>query len=182
MLDTRPVRPDLQTLIHLFYADGERLGQFTEMTSEQLPATARSLLAHEKHMTVTVEAFHHSPVDVEVLETNVTPRHYARKILLRRQSDGGVVQFGIMRIDLSVLNEKTRREIESEKTPLGRVLIQNQVLREIHLDSLWKIEPGSDLQELFGISPAQTVYGRTALIDCNGHPAVELIEIVTPER
>jgi len=30
-------------------------------------------------------------------------------------------------------------------------------------------------------APGQTTYGRTALIYCNGEPAVELLEIVTPD-
>jgi hypothetical protein len=38
------------------------------------------LLAHDSHMTVTVERFHNGHVDVRVLETNITPTHYARKI------------------------------------------------------------------------------------------------------
>jgi hypothetical protein len=35
---------------------------------------------------------------------------------------------------------------------------------------------------MFDIGPADTTYGRTAVIDCNGEPAVELLEIVTPVR
>lgn len=180
MSDTNAVTPDLDALIALFYARPEELGRFEEVDSHALDRDYRMLLAHDSHMTVTVERFHNGPVDVQVLESQLTGEHYARKILLTRQSDGGVVQFGIMRLDFSCVSPKVRREVESQQTPLGRVLIQNNVLREVHLTKLWKVTPGSDLCRLFGISPGQITYGRTAVIHCDGEPAVELLEIVTP--
>ena len=117
-----------------------------------MPAVERGLLAHQNHMTVTVERHHHSPVDVRVLETQISGDHYARKILLARQSDGAVVQFGIVRLNFSHVDADVRREVESQKTPLGRVLIAHNVYRKIHLVRLWRIEPGPDLVGLFGLS------------------------------
>jgi chorismate-pyruvate lyase len=131
-------------------------------------------------MTVTVEAFHQCPVDVRVLQKSITPRHYSRKILLTRQSDGQVVLFGIVRLDKSAIPAAARAEIESERAPLGRILIEHNVLREVQLVSVWEILPSKDLQRHFGMTHPQAVYGRTAMIYCNGEPAVELLEIVTP--
>jgi chorismate-pyruvate lyase len=64
--------------------------------------------------------------------------------------------------------------------PLGRVLIEHNVMRNVRLLSLWQIEPGAELRQLFKLPEAERCYGRTALIYCNGVPAVELLEIVTP--
>ena len=138
------------------------------------------LLAHDSHMTVTVERFHNGPVNVRVLETQLSGEHYAHKILLTRQSDGVVVQFGIMRLDFSTVSPAVRREVESQQTPLGRILIQHNVLREVHLTKLWRVTPGEDLCRLFNVSRDQVTYGRTAIIHCDGEPAIELLEIVTP--
>jgi chorismate-pyruvate lyase len=171
---------ELSTLIDLFYPDAAALGQFTQVSAEEMPPPYGELLAHQHHMTVTVEAHHRSPVDVRVLERKTDGNYYSRKILLARQSDGRVVQFGIMRVNFAYLSPEVRREIESESIPLGRVLINHNVLREIELESLWKVEPGPDLRQLFDISAGQITYGRTALIHCNGEPGVELLEIVTP--
>jgi chorismate-pyruvate lyase len=156
-----------------------QLGEFTEVTPEEMPQPARRLLAHNDHMTVTVEEFHGSLVNVRVLDKLVTPRHYARKILLERQSDGLVVQYGIMRVNFEYLSPEVAREIQSEATPLGRILIEHNVLRRVQLFSLWRVEMGEELQRLFGAGPG-TAYARTAMIDCNEEPAVELVEIVTP--
>jgi chorismate-pyruvate lyase len=173
--------PELATLVALFYDAPEQLGTFVETTADEMPSVPRQLLAHSHHMTVTVEAHHGSLVDVQVLATQRSGPYYARKILLARQSDGQVVQFGIVRIDFDCLDDPVRREIEEQRTPLGRILIEHNVLREVELFNLYRVEPGPDLCQLFSIVPADTTYGRTALIHCNGQPAIELLEILTPE-
>ena len=172
--------PDLKTLIALFYERPEQLGEFEQVASRELNRDFRMLLAHDSHMTVTVERFHNGPVDVRVLDTKLTGEHYSRKILLARQSDGGVVQFGIMRLDFSTVSPEVRREVESQKTPLGRILINHNVHREVHLTKLWKVTPGDELRQIFGMQPGQITYGRTAVIHCDGEPAIELLEIVSP--
>jgi chorismate-pyruvate lyase len=172
--------PDLETLIGLFYDDPEQLGRFDEVRPDELPDPYAALLDHEEHMTVTVESFHGCRVNVRVLETNVSPTHYSRKILLTRQSDGVVVQFGVVRLNLRYLSEPVRREIKSQAKPLGRILIEHNVLRQVELVGLWKVACGADLQEYFQLSRRAVTYGRTALIHCNGEPAVELLEIVSP--
>jgi chorismate-pyruvate lyase len=168
--------------VALFYESPGELGQFVERPAAELPAVYQKLLAHNHHMTVTVERHHGSLVDVKVLERRISDEHYARKILLTRQADGRVVQFGIVRLNLAYLDEAVRREIEAQQTPLGRILIQHNVLREVELFKLLEVRPGPDLCRLFGMTPSQRTYGRTALIHCNGEPAVELLEIVTPEE
>ncbi len=169
--------PDLQSLVDLFYEDASVVGKFEEVNGAEMPEPYRELLAHSSHMTVTVERFHNSTVDVEVVEAKKTANHYSRKILLKRQTDGHVVQFGIVRLNTSFLSETVRSEIESEQTPLGRILISHNVLRTVKLLSLWKIDTGSDLKKYFH-DDLKTCYGRTALIYCDGVPAVELLEIV----
>lgn len=178
MNHTNPADVELELLIGLFFSEPAELGQFEEVASADMPSCEQGLLAHDHHMTVTVEKHHGSPVDVRVLKTLVEGDSYSRKILLTRQSDGCVVQFGIVRLDLSLLEDEVRAAIESQKTPLGRVLIEHNVLREVKLLKLYRITADQALAQSFGIKPGETCYGRTALIYCNGLPAVELLEIV----
>ncbi|MBI2825677.1 MAG: hypothetical protein HYX69_13415 [Planctomycetia bacterium] len=183
MLETpprEPLTPDLEALLRLFYGPPRALAAFHRVEAADVPAGYAALLAHDEHMTVTVEQYHGSPVDVRVLDRRVTPSHYARKILLARQSDDAVVQFGIMRVNFAYLEAPVRRRIEAEDTPLGRVLIESGVLRRVRLAALWRVAAGAELAALFGIAPGMVTYGRTAVIECNGEPAVELLEIVTP--
>jgi hypothetical protein len=119
-------------------------------------------------------------VDVDVLAEQATDRHYAREILLRRQSDQAVVQYGVMRIDLGCVNADVRREIEARREPLGRILIRHDVLRQIELLDVFRVTPGPKLRSLFGLLSPGVVFGRTALIHFEDRPAVELLEIVVP--
>jgi hypothetical protein len=173
-------RQQLDGLLKLFHTPGESLGQFTPVASADMPAEYRCLLDHQEHMTVAVEAFHESLVSVQVLETHVTPTHYARQILLRRQTDQAVVQYGIMRVTLDCLSPEVRTEIETQRRPLGRILVRHNVLRTIHVHGLWRVQPGAALCRYFEMDRARVTYGRTAGIDLDGTPAVEVLEIVAP--
>lgn len=174
--------PELSALVGLFYDEPAALGAFTEVTGAELPATPFMLLAHDAHMTVTVETFHGGPVSLEVLQTRISPTHYARKIILHRHSDRRVVLFGLVRMAVALLDPEVRQEIESQQIPLGRVLIQHNVMRNVRLLSLWRIDPGPDLCQALRLDHPEICYGRTALIYCDNVPAVELLEIVPPER
>ncbi len=122
------------------------------------------------------------PVDVEVLQVDQTSTHYSRQILLRRQTDRQVVQFGIVRLALETLDEAARSEIISQRVPLGRVLIEHGIMRAVQLLGLWQVTCGPDLAAHFGVETGHITYGRTALIYCNSEPAVELLEIVAPDE
>ena len=165
-------------MISLFYAESIELGIFSETTAEKMPPTARGLLAHEKHMTVTVENFHHSPVDVTVVRSLRDHQFYSREILLRRRTDHVAVQYGIVRLNFDLLAPAVIQEIESENKPLGKILIEHQVLRAVHLDRLYRVQPERRLCELLGLLAPRELFGRTASILCDAEHAVELLEIV----
>lgn len=172
--------PDLMELVGLFYSDPAQLGLFEQVTEDDFPQPYRRLLAHHDHMTVTMEEFHGSRVDVHVLATRRDNGHYSRQITLTRQSDGRVVMFGIPRIKFKFLSADVQREIEREDAPLGRILIEHNVMREVQMTALFRVTPGPELCRLFHLIQTAVTYGRTALLWCNGEPAIELLEIVTP--
>ena len=180
MSSAYPLIPDLPTLTGLFHPSLDSLGRFSEVSVEGLPEPYRRLLAHNDHMTVAVEEFHGGPVDVRVLRRQATDRHYAREILLTRHSDGGVVQYGIMRVNFDYVPPEVQDKLRAEETPLGRILIEHNVHRRVQLFSLRRVEIGPELARHFHRPTGTTTYGRTALIECNHTPAIELLEIVTP--
>jgi chorismate-pyruvate lyase len=154
------------------------LGQFEPIGVDVLPTNERRLLAHNDHMTVALESFHKSPVNVAAVAEWRDEASYARTSLLRRRSDGTVVQFGMMRIWLNDLPNAAQQEITNKQAPLGRVLIEHNVLREVELITLWKIKPGPVLVEHLGLSGTEPIFGRTAQILVDERPTVQLLEIV----
>src|SRR5438874_4851419 len=168
--------PDLWTLLNLFGASDDVVAGHEFVAPDQVPPPYHELLVHEHHMTVTVEAHHGSLVDVKVLEKKRDGDSYARKILLALKRDGRVVQFGLVRIWLHYCSPEVRTEILAEKTPLGRILINHNVLRRIEPTAFLRVTPGVEMMDWFGLSQPVPTYGRLALIHCDGQPAVELME------
>lgn len=183
-------------LVRLF-SRPEAFGSLRSVASGDVPRPDRTLLDHCSHMTVAMERFHGGSVRLRVVaRSDVGDRHpankgmYAREILLEAQS-GEIVQYGIVRIDLTHLGPATAAAIREESLPLGRILIEAGMLREVHAVQLLEIVPGPHLRDLVfgrawhpiaGAAPERPVYGRVADIQLDGRPAVELLEIVVPAR
>jgi hypothetical protein len=176
----RFIRPDLETLYALF-PPGDDVPEYELVPADEVPSPYHELLVHEHHMTVTVEEHHGDLVDVRILARRVDDENYARKILLVLQKNGKVVQFGIMRVKMKYCSPAVQAEIRAGQTPLGRILIQHDVLRRIEPTAFVRVIPGKAMMDWFGLDRPRPTYGRLAVIHCNDRPAIELLEIVAPE-
>ena len=175
-----PPLDELHKLSSLF-PDGDQLFEHVELLdASETPEPYRSLLAHEHHMTITMEQFYHCRVDVHVVHEELPEPYYNREIVLTKSGTNQVVQFGLVRFDFTYVTPAVKAEILAKELPLGRVLIQHNVLRHIDLGAILKIVPGPALRGHLQLLDAAPVYGRMATIVCNGHPAVELLEVASP--
>lgn len=171
---------ELKKLTDLFPSDQPLIAKAEHVASALVPEPYKGLLAHNSHMTVTMEEYHHSPVDVRILERSHEENIYTRKIVLVKSGTDQVVQFGIVRFDFQYVTDVVRKEILAGEIPLGRVLINHNVLRHIDLGAVLRITAGPGLAEAFRIEPGTVTYGRLATIFCNQQPAVDLLEISVP--
>lgn len=171
--------PNLDHLYNLFLDAADKPAA-EPIDAAELPEPYRRLLAHTHHMTVTVEAFYASPVDVKVLTLRRLGNDYARKILLKLREGGKVVQFGLVRIDLGVCPPAVRDEIVEGKTPLGRVLIQHNMLRRIEPVAFLRVQPAAKMAGWFGGEAGAETFGRLGVIYTGDRPAVEVLEILAP--
>jgi len=181
MKEAPPQGPDLRTLLGLFGPSRNVIARADVIPADEVPSPYYDLLFHEHHMTVTVEAHHGDLVDVRILKRWSDGDFYARKILLTLQGSSKIVQFGIVRVDLSVCSPAVRDEILAGRTPFGRILIKHNVLRRIEPTAYLRLLPGPEMMRFFGLARPRPVYGRLARIHYNGQPAVELLEVVAPE-
>jgi chorismate-pyruvate lyase len=172
--------PDLPTLLGLFSSEND-LEDFEWLAGPDVPEPYHRLLVHEHHMTVTVEAHHGAPVDVRILQRRHEEDAYARRIILTLQGSDRVVLFGIVRIRLHYCSPQVREKIVAGKTPLGRILIQHNVLRRIEPTAYLRVPPTAGLMQHFTESQSRPTYGRLAIIHCDGKSAIELLEVVAPE-
>jgi hypothetical protein len=175
-----PVDPDLRGLFSLF-PPADFMARSELVSPEELPPPFNRLLFHEHHMTVTQEAHHGDTVDVEALQEHRGRQTYSRQSVLRLRRSRRVVQFNLMRVPLRYCSDAVRQEILSRGTPLGRVLINHNVLRHVMPTAFLRITPGPALARWFGPPGPRVTYGRLALIVCDERPAVEVVEIIIPE-
>jgi hypothetical protein len=176
----RVPRPDLAELFAQF-PPADDVPDYEIIRAQEMPQPYHTLLVHEHHMTVTVEAHHGDLVDVRILARRHVGNSYSRKIVLALQKTGRIVQFGIVRIDLTKCSPAVRDAIVEGKTPVGRILIQHNVLRRIEPTAFLRIRGGPAQMAWFGLTEPATLYGRLGIIHFDGRPAVELLEIVAPE-
>jgi chorismate-pyruvate lyase len=171
----------IETLLDEFYGapiDHCQLCEFHHVA--QVPEPYNLLLNHQHHMTVTVESHCGETVDVQVHRCQQTDHTYSREITLVSKQTCKIVQYGIVRLDIGALSAEVWQQIQSQEIPLGRVLIEHNVLRQVELCGLWEIHAGPALANLMHMRMGDQTYGRTALIHCDGVPAIELLEIVAP--
>ena len=162
---------------------GERAPASRPVAPERVPQPYRRLLAHQNHMTVTLESHHDTLVKLTVLASAHLDHLYARKILLHHGETMSVVQFGIMQFNFAYCSAEVRDLILAQKIPLGRILASSGALRRISTHGLLAVTPDAEIRTHFGLSTSDIgpVYGRLATIFCDGEPAVDLLEIVAPE-
>lgn len=174
-------RVRIETLLDQFYGapiDHCQLCDF--YPSKEIPEPYNKLLNHQHHMTVAVESHWGEQVDVHVHRAKEHERSYSREITLVTSETKRIVQYGIVRLEIDALDDDVWRQIETQQAPLGRVLIQHNVLRKVELCGLWRIQAGPSLANLMHLRIGDETYGRTALIHCDGVPAIQLLEIVAP--
>lgn len=168
--------------------------------AEHIPAAAapepyRRLLVHDHHMTLAMEEFHGHPVTVHVIDRQWAGDGYHRSSALTipgnlpsrtigqptdRFPGEWVTQFGAIRFNFEFVTNEVRDAIVAEQIPLGKVLIDHNVLRQIDLGAILRIEIGPGLASLFGCPVGTETYGRLATIFCNRRPAVDLLEVSAP--
>jgi hypothetical protein len=171
---------ELKSLIDLFPEPEPLLLDAEHVPSATLPEPYRRMLVHNHHMTVTMESYHGSPVQVRILDRRLDGDFYNRKIILLKSNSETVVQFGLVRFDLSYVTQGVRDEILAGEKPLGRVLIDHNVLRHIDPAAMLRIVAGPGLARYLQMPTGGVTYGRLATIFCNRHAAVDLLEITAP--
>jgi len=183
----------------------ENFGTIRAIDSKDIPAPFYSLLAHHSHMTVAMEAFHGHSVSLDVVsvapDETAGQTSYTREILLRspifndkafgvpsrsgknQKKTNRVVQYGIVRINTDRLPQEVVARIEEGDIPLGRILIEADLHREVRCVCVFEVMPGPYFGELCLGSEKQAVsrtFGLFATISISEQPVIELFEVVVP--
>jgi chorismate-pyruvate lyase len=81
---------------------------------------------------------------------------------------------------LSLCSPPVRSAILSQNTPLGRILIEHNVLRRIEPTAYLRVDPGPTLTQALKLAKPTRLYGRTGVIFCDDRPAIAVLEVPAP--
>lgn len=161
------------------FAESARWFEGSEIVSpDNMPASCQRLLVHEDHMTLRLRDHYQGPLELTVVEDELTGDAYRRVIVLRLAGANEVVEFGVVRIDLRPLGEEVREAILHRTMPLGDILIKHGVLRRVEPKVFVRFGPPSRILDYFEGRSPDTAFGRLGVIHCNGAAAIELLEVV----
>lgn len=146
---------------------------------DDIPQPFRTLLVHEKHMTLTLTAHYGAFLELNVREMHYEGSLYSRKISLTIPRDHEVVEYGLIRLDLRYVPQTVWPEIFQQRTPMGELLLRHNILQRVQPKWFLRLEAQSSVLSWIGAKTACPLFGRLGTIYCNGEPAVEVLEIVT---
>ena len=149
------------------------------IAAEEMPDPFRTLLVHEKHMTLTLTAHYGAFLELHVKEMHYEENLYSRKIQLSIPRNDALVEYGLVRLDLRYIPEPVWKEIFQQRTPLGEILLRHNILQRVQPRWYFRLNPGCSILQWLKADLPEPVFGRLGTIFCNGQPAVEVMEVVT---
>jgi len=166
--------------LHYFYAKEELpLPQVTWIEGAEMPEPDKSLLVHERDMTSTLTRFHECPIELEVIDSEVSDDYVMRMVVLRRSDDGRPVEYGAIGIDVGKFEGSIREQIVNGSAPLGalleRYIIDYRSSPNGYFSMMADRRIGMLLAQVEGIP----LYGRSnQLTDADGIVFADIVEVL----
>jgi chorismate-pyruvate lyase len=148
------------------------------VNGNQMPEPYKSLLVHQRHMTVTLEKYWQTLTELHVVDLWEHHPYYTRRIYLTTRDSQRPVEYGLVQLDFNACSEQIQQAIRARQIPLGRILKQNDVPTEINCRSYFKIIPSQANIEAFDLNSDGPMYGRYADVEFDGKHAMILIEVM----
>jgi chorismate-pyruvate lyase len=177
MLDEGPLRALRSVCAGLVDATSVAL-HCRAVDSSSIPDPYGRLLAHCDHMTETLRAYHGGDLSLHVCSERHDEPYYQRVITLSKVDQPKIVEFGIVRLDLSLLPKDVRVDVLRHKAPLGDILMQHVETRRVEPRWMLCFPNSCPLFRAYEPRMSGEAFGRLATIHCDGQAAIELLEVV----
>lgn len=166
-----------------FYArSGLPLPPLQQIDGEEVPQPYRKLLVHGQDMTSTLEKFHQATVQVQVLGRQQQGDEYYREVVLQLEESGKPVEFGAIKIHLGLFPPDARAEILRERWPLGHILKDYAIPYASRPKAFLRIASDRLISRVLHLTGTHQLFGRrNTLLDAEGRPLAEIVEILPPE-
>ncbi|MEM6259808.1 MAG: hypothetical protein AAGI37_16150 [Planctomycetota bacterium] len=150
------------------------------LEAEELPEPYRTLLAHDRDMTGTLETYIKQPMTLRVHVKRLEGDSLYRQVSLIGKHDGQPAEFGAIRIDLSCFDGETRELVAECRVPLGRVLREHDVAYVSNPSAYLEVDPDELLCQALHVTEGP-LYGRKNELKMpDGRAIAQIIEILPP--
>jgi len=185
---TSPTPPATPTALPIayplddFYAQaGLPLPAIEAVAGDDVPEPYKSLLVHQDDMTPTLEKFHGDTIHLRVLRRQQRDDFYFREVVLVTDKDERPVEFGAIKINLSIFLPGARQQILEERLPLGHILADCTVTHTSRPKAFLRVQSDALINSVLQIQGTHTLYGRrNTLWDPQQRPLAEIVEILPP--
>jgi len=167
-----------------FYAQmGLTLPPLQQVDGEAVPQPFKRLLVHNNDMTPTLETFHQRDIHLRLLGRRRKGNEYFREVVLLLDDSERSVEFGAIKIYLSLFTRPARRQILEERRPLGHILQECGVKHSSRPRAFLRLASDRFINEALRLTGANVLYGRrNTLFDPQERPLAEIVEILPPAQ
>ncbi len=165
----------------IYLRSGQPLPQMQTIGCLRVPQPFRDLLVHENDMTPTLEAFHGRRISLHVLERHQQEIRLLRLVVLKLEADDTPVEFGAIRIDLTLFKTQALQLILEEHLPLGTILREQNILHTSGPKEFFSVLSDAVVNRALQLTGTYQLFGRRNVIrDSQGRPMAEMTEILPP--
>jgi len=162
---------------------GLTLPPLQEVDGEAVPQPFKRLLVHNNDMTPTLEKFHQRDIHLRLLGRRRKGNEYFREVVLLLDDSERSVEFGAIKIYLSLFARPARRQILEERRPLGHILQECGVKHSSRPRAFLRLASDRFINEALRLTGANVLYGRrNTLFDPQERPLAEIVEILPPAQ
>ena len=166
-----------------FYAQQNlALPRIEAIDGKDVPEPYRSLLVHAHDMTPTLEKFHGAEVHLTVMRRQQRGDFYFREVVLTLDGTNRPVEFGAIKMNLTLFSPAARKLILEEREPLGHILRDCAVAHASRPKAYLRVESDEFINRALQITGRHTLYGRrNTHFDTHERALAEIVEILPPE-
>lgn len=146
--------------------------------AEEIPLPYRSLLVHEKDMTITLEGHFGGRVVLRPLGVFTRGASYFRRVLLVHEESGQPVEMGAIRIQLESFDAVLRERILQNEVPLGRILRDGRFDCRSVPRAFLEVTPNPEIMGLFWMREPRLLYGRRTEVVREGRKVGDIVEVL----
>ncbi len=173
---------DILAPLQYFYQSTQHVfPEIKMLDGSRMPEPARQLLVHDRDMTPTLIDFFGEDIELEVLDMEEEHLTIKREVILHLVETRVPVEFGAIKIDISLMEPPVRDMVREGKKPLGGILNEQNLQHQSSPSGYFQVTSDDILQRAFEFNDFPVLYGRcNTLKYANGNTLADVVEVLPP--